>query len=148
MDDAKFWDPDQVDVSMGAIPLSGFAEGSMIEYEPDGDQFNEVDGVDGTLTRSKKVVRKGTITVHLMSTSNSNDVLTGFHAVDLAAPGGAGVVPFVIRDRNGATLMTFPKSWVMAFPKVTMADKAQDQAWKIRVVSPPNGAPNIFLGGT
>ena len=141
--DQKYWDPDQVDVIIGGFTMSGFADNSMIEFEEDGDRFNEVDGVDGTLTRSKKIVRKATLTVHLMNTSNSNDVLSGLLATDLATPGGAGVVAGMIRDKNGATLYLIPKMWVMGLPKDEMSDKATDRAWKVRCTQ---YVP--FLGGS
>jgi hypothetical protein len=143
MTKSKFWDPDQVDCILGGFAMSGFADNSMIEFEEEGDRFSEVDGIDGGLTRSKKIVRKGTLTVHLANTSKSNDVLTAIHTTDINAPGGAGVIPGLIRDKNGSTLYALPECWVMGFPKDEFTDKASERAWKVRCV---NYIP--FLGGT
>lgn len=141
--DQKFWDPDQVDVIIGGFTMSGFADNSMIEFEEDGDRFNEVDGVDGTMTRSKKSVRKATLTIHLQNVSNSNDILSALLETDLATPGGAGVVAGLIRDKNGATVYAISKMWVMGLPKDEMSDKATDRPWKIRCTQ-----YKAFLGGS
>src|SRR6187431_1712210 len=99
----KFWDPDQFDLIIGPFIVSGYAEGSGIEFEEDGDRFQVVQGLDGQVARSKKVAKVATFTVHLLNTSASNDVLSGLHVTDINAPGGAGVVPIALRDKNGAT---------------------------------------------
>jgi hypothetical protein len=141
--DQKYWDPDQVDVIVSGFTMSGFADNSMIEFEEDGDRFSEVDGIDGTMTRSKKMVRKATLTIHLQNTSNSNDILTALLETDLSTPGGAGVVAGLIRDKNGATVYAISKMWVMALPKDEMSDKATDRAWKLRCTQ-----YKAFLGGS
>lgn len=130
----KTWDPDQFDLIVGPFVIGGYAEGSGIEFEESGDRFVTVIGIDGQVVRSKVLGRVATLTVHLMNTSGSNDVLTGLHQTDINAPGGAGVVPVALRDKNGATAIAAPQGWVMGFPKLTMADKAQDTPWKIQIV--------------
>jgi len=130
----KFWDPDQFDLIVGPYVIGGYADGSAIEFEEDGDRFSVVQGVDGQIVRSKKIAKVATITVHLLNTSSSNDVLSGLHLTDIAAPGGAGVVPVALRDKNGATVIAAPSGWVMGLPKIDMNDKANDTPWKIQIV--------------
>jgi hypothetical protein len=139
----KFWDPDQFDLIVGPFVISGYAEGSAIEFEEDGDRFVVVKGLDGQTVRSKVMGKVGTFTVHLLNTSASNDVLSGLHITDIHAAGGAGAVPVALRDKNGATTIACPLGWVMGFPKLTMADKAQDTPWKIQIVD-----YEMFVAGT
>lgn len=137
------WSPDQVDLIIGVFPITGFAEGSMLEFEEDGPRWIMVKGVDGVVTRSKVMCKVATLTIHLSNTSRSNDILSTLHLTDINIPGGAGVVAGMIRDKNGATLYTLPTIWVEGFPKDEMTDKATDRPWKITCV---DYVP--FLGGT
>lgn len=137
------WDPDQVDIVIGGFTLEGFADGSILEFEEDGDRFVIVKGADGLITRSKALAKVATLTVHLMNTSRSNDVLSALHVADVLANGGAGIVPGLIRDKNGTTIYETFSCWVMGLPKDTMSDKAEDRPWKIQFVN-----YNAFLGGS
>lgn len=139
----KHWDPDQVDIIIGGAPMSGFADGSMIEMEEDGPRWVIVKGVDGTITRTKVLSKVMTWTLHLANTSRSNDVLSALHFVDMATSGGAGVVAGAVRDRNGSTLYTCPTQWIEGLPKDEMSDKATDRPWKVTCVD-----YIAFLGGT
>ncbi len=139
----KFWDPDQVDVIFGGVPLSGFAEDGMITFEEQGERFITVAGVDGDVTRSKVKAKVGILTVKLMSSSKSNDVLSAAHNLDLLSPGGAGVVAGGVNDRNGTSLLASSTMWVMGFPAVNMGKQAEAREWKIQVID-----YRLFVGGT
>ena len=139
----KIYDPDLVDVLVGGAPLSGFVEDTFVTIEPDGDDFIEVPGVDGDLTRSKVLCRRATVTFHLMSTSRSNGSLSSLRQGDLDNPGGAGVVSFMVRDRNGVSLCTSSKAWISKAATITYGKQATPREWKMRVFR-----PIIFEGGT
>ncbi len=130
----KTWDPDQVDLIVGPFVISGYAEGSLVEWEEDGDRLVVVKGADGQVARSKVLAKVSTFTVHLLNTSASNDVLSGLHQTDINAPGGAGIVPVALRDKNGATVIAATSGWVTGFPKLGLVDKASDTPWKITIV--------------
>jgi hypothetical protein len=137
------WDPARVDVIVGGFTMSGFADGSMIEFEEDGPRYKVVKGVDGQVTRVKINGRVGTLTIHLMNSSKSNDVLSTLHQVDINTDGGGGVVPGLVRDRNGVSLLAIPTGFIEGFPKIAMTDKPEDQPWKFICVD-----YQLFLGGS
>lgn len=143
MGDVKHYDPDMVDVLFTGIPLSGFGEDTFVSVELDEDDFIEVKGVDGDVSRSKVMARMGTITITIMSTSQSNAYLSGIRKGDLEAPGGAGVGAFMIRDRNGTTLVMAGKAWIAKPPPVVFGKQAVPLEWKLRAYN-----PEIFIGGT
>lgn len=143
MSGEKEWSADQVDLIIGGFPMSGFAEGSILEFEEDGPRWVIVKGADGVVTRSKNCAKVATLTIHLANTSKSNDVLTVLHTTDMAIPGGSGIIAGMLRDKNGATLYIFPTMWVEGFPKDEMTDKATDRPWKLTCL---DYIP--FLGGT
>lgn len=139
----KHWNPDQVDVIVGGVPMSGFSEDGMIELEESEERFIVVKGVDGEITRSKVVARLATLTIKLMNTSRSNDVLSALHTLDLSTSGGAGVVPFGVIDRNGTSLMAAPEGWVNGFPPVKMGKQGEERTWKCTIID-----YRMFVGGT
>ncbi len=112
----KHWNPDQVDVIFGGIPLSGFSEDAIIKLTEAGDRFTITAGVMGDLTRSKDPAVVGVLTVDLMLSSKSNDVLSAMHIADIEAEGGAGVVPCAVNDRNGSGLFASPEAYIIKFP--------------------------------
>ena len=139
----KYFDPDLVQLLFAGIPIEGYAEGSMIEWEWSEEAFKIVKGTDGTISRSKVVGRFLTVTIHLMQTSRSNAVLTGIHTQDLISPGGAGVSPYLLRDGNGVSLQASDESWINGFPAGGYGDQAGPRDWKLTVVDPA-----VVEGGT
>lgn len=136
------YDPDRVSVIVGAAPIEGWQDGEFVTIEMSSPMFTDVVGVDGQVTRSKVMNRTATVTVKIMQSSKSNDILSGLLNADLAAPNGAGVVPFYMRDRSGRSLYTGVRCWVSEWPTVTMDRGALVREWKIRVAD-----MEMFLGG-
>jgi Protein of unknown function (DUF3277) len=139
----KHWSPDQVDVIFGGVPVSGFSEDAIIKLTEANDRFSLTAGVLGDLTRSKDPAVHGVLTVSLMLSSRSNDVLSAMHQADILAPGGAGVVPCAVNDRNGTGLFVAPESWIIRFPDWELAKKVGKVDWSIQVVN-----YKLFIGGT
>ncbi len=143
MGELKHYDPDLVTTIFAAIPLTGFAEDTMVTIEEEDDAFTEVGGVDGDVSRSKVLGRRATITFHLMSTSRANAALSALHEQDLQSAGGAGVAPMMVKDGNGISVFATDKAWIAKRPTVTYGKQATSREWKIRAV---NYA--FFEGGT
>ena len=54
MSSTYYYDPDRITIIIAGIPIdSGFAEDEMCTFEREGDDFMDVAGVDGEVTRSK-----------------------------------------------------------------------------------------------
>lgn len=139
----KYYDPDQFDTIVGTVALSGFAENEMVMIEEDAPLFTIKKGVDGDVSRSKNLARTALVTVKLMSTSQSNAYLSGLALADLAASGGAGVIPILLRDRNGTSVFATDTCWIEERPKPSKANEATVNEWKLRCVGYV-----FFEGGT
>jgi hypothetical protein len=131
----KYYDADQVTVSIAGIPLSGYAEGEFLRIEQETDDFDDVAGTDGEVTRSKTNDARANVTVLLMQSSDSNDLLSALSNTDRRAPNGAGVGAFLVRDRNGRALYTAPACWVKRPPNATFDRTATAREWLIRVAN-------------
>jgi hypothetical protein len=132
----KQYDPAQVDVIFAGFPLSGFQEDSIIEVEFDDDHYEIVKGVDGDVSRSRRVAKTATVTVKLMNTSRSNADLTAVYLLGTPGSGSADVAPLLIRDRNGVSLFATDTAWVNKPPGITHGGKANARDWKLTVVNP------------
>jgi hypothetical protein len=123
----------QVQVVAGVRTLSGFAPDSIVSVDFDEDSFEAEAGSDGEVTRSVSKNQMATITVKLMQSSDSNDILAAFWASDQA--GGAGVFPIMVKDGSGRSLYVGEQAWVQKLPAGDFEKKAKDREWKIRVAS-------------
>lgn len=133
----KEYDPDLIDVVVDVFALSGWAEDAICEFEYDDEFYEIVKGVDGDVSRSRKVARTGKLTVHLLNTSESNAVLTGLMAPGFTSGNGtADVFTVLLRDRNGASLVSCDKCWIQKAPSVAHAGKAQTRDWVIAMSKP------------
>lgn len=128
------YDPNELSIMVCGIPIEGgFADGSFVEIEQDSDDFADVVGVDGDVTRSKTNDRRATITITLMQSSASNALLSALNNIDRKASNGAGVGPCLIKDNQGTSLYAGEKSWIAKPPTAGFDKTAGPRAWKIRV---------------
>lgn len=136
------YDADQIAIDLGGIKIdSGFAEDSMIKIEPDEKAFTYTVGVDGSVTRSKTKNKVAKITISLMQSSYVNDQLSALYTLDINAPNGAGVAPFLLRDINGTTLCAGAHAWIEKTPDQEFARDAKVREWPIICAD-----LNIFVG--
>ncbi len=129
----KVYDANEVSVILGGIAIdSGFADGEFCRIEQESDDFDDVVGSDGEVTRSKTNDRRATITLLVMQTSSSNQALSALSNADRLASNGAGIVPVMIRDRNGASLFESQHAWIRRPPNVSFDKVATPREWVIR----------------
>lgn len=132
--DLKIYDADQVTLIVCDIPIdSGYADGEFVRVEQDSDDFTDVVGTDGEVTRSKTNDHRATVTVILMQSATGNAVLSALNNVDKNTPGGAGVGTLLIRDKQGTSIYSASKCWIAKPPDVSFGKEAGPREWKIRV---------------
>lgn len=128
------YNADEVTVSVCGIPITGgYADGDFLTIEPSEDGFTEVVGTSGEVTRSKTFNRTATITLRLMQTSETNALLGALHETDLAAPNGAGVGAFAVRDTGGFALFTAENCWIKRRPTSNFGREGQAREWVFMV---------------
>ena len=98
---AKTYSPADVAVIYGGAIISGFANGTFITVSRDEDAFMKSVGADGEVCRSRNANRSGSITLTLLQSSASNDVMSAFAAAD--ALSGAVPLPIQIKDNTGTS---------------------------------------------
>ena len=133
----NLYDPASVAITFKGKLLTGFADGSFISATQAENQFDLQVGSDGESCRNRSNNRSGTITVTLIHTSASNEVLRALHQEDLlartvdgGAPEGAGVGSFQVKDLNGTTLLTAENAWISKFPSVDFDRESTSREWE------------------
>lgn len=111
--------------------MQGFADGNFLEISYVSDQFADVSGTDGEVSRSKSNDLRATVTLRLMQTSPTNDLLSALVNTDLLADGGAGVGAFAVTDLSGRTLLASENAWVKKMPDQMFGRESQERAWTI-----------------
>lgn len=134
------FDPKSVVITIGGIPISGYADGTFLEITADNQQFSKVVGADGYTTRVKSNNYGGVMTLTLAQTSPSNDYLSGILHLDRAS--NTGVVPILIKDLSGTTVIFSATAWIQQFPDVSFGNEMNNRAWTFDLAE-----IDIMIGG-
>ena len=140
--ESRVYNPARVLAIVGVVPLQGFGEDTFISIEPMSDSMTSKSGVDGEVSRSIGTDGRHLVTITLMQTSPSNDVLSGLVQVDRLTCGGASF-PFKLEDLCGRTLFFAGTAWVKRRPNITFGREVSEREWQIET-----GTPTInIIGG-
>lgn len=123
----RTWDPTQLVITFGGYHLTGYADGTFCNVERNEDMWSLQMGTDGTGTRSKSSNRSGRVTVTLMQSSPSNDVLSDFALADEATNGAA--LPLMVKDINGTSLYSAEKAWLVKTAPAEHGREATGREW-------------------
>jgi len=140
MAEVRTLDPAKVVISVGGVPISGYADGTFIRVERSSDMFSKVIGADGKTARAKSNDRSGTVILTLLQTSPSNDVLSGLAILDELQ--NSGVVPIGATDLSGATTIFSGTGWVRKMPDWEAGKEIGNIEWTIDCAD-----LEIFIGG-
>lgn len=129
----KVYNPDENLLELFGSVIGGFADGSMVEIDDNEDAIQAVVGTTGEVALSRVTNPLAVMTVRLLQTSDSNDVLSAQHRLGQTGRGLAGVGPFHFADLNGRTIVE-GRAVVMKPPKITMDRSAKEREWKILLI--------------
>lgn len=125
----RTYDPSQVIVSIGNVPMSGFTDGTFVEIVRNEPTWSLVVGADGYATRGKNNNYSGTLTLTLKQSSPSNDVLSGLMLLDELS--NTGVFPVLVKDASGNSIYFSGQGWIQEWPSSTFDKAITDRAWVI-----------------
>lgn len=123
----KTYDPKQVSVIVGGKIMSGFSDTTFIKASRNEQAFNLKVGTDGEGTRAKSNNLSGKVEITLMQSSQSNDDLSAFAALDELQ--NAGVVPLLINDKSGRTVLQATTAWIQKYADVEFAKETSTRTW-------------------
>lgn len=136
----RTYDPKQVIITIGGIPMSGFADGTFVTVMRESDTFEKVSGADGVVTRAKQNDFSGNMTLSLAQSSPSNDVLTAFAKTDEVS--NDGIVPVVIKDFSGRSVYVSAFGWIRKPPDSEFGKSINNRDWILDLAD-----LDVFIGG-
>lgn len=136
----KNYDPKDILLVVAGTPVEGFADGTFVVCARNNDSYTTSTGADGEPARAQSNDKSGTITITLMQTSATNDILSA--AVTLDELQGDGVFPVLVKDLNGTTLVTAETAYVQKPADVEFGRELAEREW---VIATPE--LNILAGG-
>lgn len=122
-----------ISVSIASILITGgFADGEFIRIEQESDNFGDVVGTDGEVTRFETGDERATITLLLMQSADANNALSQLADSDKNVPNGAGVGALLVRDRNGTAVYRASACWLRKPPNVAFGREPGPREWTFR----------------
>lgn len=137
----KTYDPAKLSIIIAGFAIEGFADGTFIVCERNNQSFNAVTGADGEGARAKSNDSSGTITITLLQTSKSNEVLSALALADEVS--GDGVGPFMAKDQLGNTVIAAGSAWVQKPANAEFGREIANREWVLETDN-----LEMFLGGT
>lgn len=125
----RSYDPKMILTTVGALPMTGFADGTFLKVEMNEDAFSLQVGADGEAARSRSNNNSAKITITLLQTSPANDLLSALYASDRLIPGRTGIVPLMIKDLLGTTLFAAVSCWITKVAPAEYAKEAGSREW-------------------
>lgn len=139
----KVYSAAQVTFNFSGIDFNdGRGEDDFVEIAKVEDTFTYKAGVDGEGTRSENKNSYTRVTLTLMQTSAGNATLSAIHQADISIPGGSGVAPILVRDRQGTSVFAAAEAWIEKIPDNLYSKEAGPRKWVFGVHQPTN-----FVGG-
>jgi hypothetical protein len=122
----KTYDPELVSVIFGVSEITGFADGTFVKISMP-QSYDKVSGVN-VITRVKKTGLFYGIELTLQQSSPSNLVLSGLYAIDR---GGNGVLPLLVKDGSGNTIVTFLTAWIEKAADISFGTGHENYVWTL-----------------
>lgn len=125
----KTYSPTQISISVAGTTIRGYADGTFVSIEHEDDAFTKVVGADGEVARTHSANESARITLTLMQTSSSNDVLSALELADRISL--KGVFPVMVKDNNGRSLYVANEAWVVKPADAEFGAEMSDREWMI-----------------
>lgn len=115
-----------IDIDEDALPEDDALE--IEQVEPD---FKAKKGMGGGTTRSqiKNPLRK--VTLRLRQCASVNTTLSALLNIDRITPGGSGIAPLIVKDRNGNFKFLDTQSFIEGDPKWAVKKEEDVIEWTI-----------------
>lgn len=112
----------------------GTTEGEFITVTRTVPHAELVNGADGSNARVVRAIKNADITMTLMQTSETNDVLSRLLVEDEITRDGRDCFGVTIKDNVGRTVMSSPQAFIGTNPDVSFAETLSDTVWVIHAI--------------
>ena len=139
---ATIVDVNFIELTLGAISFSGFADGDAVAHSFTNNDFAASSGSDGAVTVVRQHNNFSGIVARAMQGNALNTLLTQLHKASLAVGGKS--YPLFFKDLKGDLTVTSAQAMIEKQPDFGYADSAKPWNWGIIVINPEiNGGAGI-----
>ena len=139
------YDSQAVQLIIAGIPVTeGRDKSTFLKFTPDSPNWGTVQDTNALVTRFRTNNRLWTMEVSLHQSSVHHDQFSALFGADALAVDGSGVVPGLIKDLNGSTLVTISQMWVEKQPDAEWGEEVKTWTWTWKCVS---DASVVIYGG-
>jgi hypothetical protein len=124
------YDPKKVIITLGGVPIGGYADGTFVQIDPNGETWTKKVGADGEVARALSNDNTHTIQITLMQTSLSNAYLRTVMNADKLT--GLGMLPLSFTDLHSGEAHFWPQAWISTEPPTGRAKETTDVQWTIQ----------------
>ena len=120
------YSPKEVQLTFGGYTVTGWQSISIARSV---DAYKPIRGIRGKHTRVKNADTSCMITLPLLQTSMSNDVLSRIHELDIA--NGTGRIELTLSDLKGTSVFNSVEAYIVGYPEVTYSGEFEYRQWRI-----------------
>ncbi|ELX8340847.1 DUF3277 family protein [Pseudomonas aeruginosa] len=129
------YSPDDVKIIVGGVhAVGGLVDGTFVEIEHNAPIYTSRVTMDGVVERVYNDNPLYHVTITLMQTSASNDVLTMMLNTDRLT-GNRGKFPMMIRDTKGTTSFLADAAWIVDYPRTVYSNGIEARQWQFDCTS-------------
>lgn len=120
------YSPKDVILTIGGYQIAGWDNISIRRRSPG---FTTVAGIRGKHTRVPSNDSSANITLSLVQTSPSNDVLSQIHTLDLLD--GTGRIALTLKDLSGRSVFDSNEAYILDYPEVLFSGGIEYRSWSL-----------------
>jgi len=117
---------------VNGLPIEGFGESDAAVWAPDEDLYTKVVGADGEVSRARTNNYSGSLTITLMSTSKSNDVMNALMILTKLISAG-DMAAILIQDLGSPDRFFGQKCWLKREPDMSFGRDVTERTWTFDV---------------
>lgn len=120
------YNPSDVRLTIGGYQLAGW---NSITISRNRQGFIPIPGIRGKHTRVPTNDTSATITISMIQTSPSHDVMSYIHELDLTE--GTGRLELSLRDASGRSVFNSIEAYIIGYPETVYSDDFEYRLWSI-----------------
>lgn len=121
------YSPKDVSLIISGYKVAGWDEISIVR---NGGGFIPVQGIRGKHTRVTNPDTSANISLTIIQTSASNEVLSSIHGQDLV--NGTGRLVVTLKDLSGRSVFSSDEAYILTYPEAVFSGDFEYRAWSIR----------------
>lgn len=123
------YSPSDVVINISGFTVTGVVSAS-IEWNTE--TFKTIRGIRGANTRVQSLDTGATLTIELLQTSLSNDVLSDLFTLDKSYQSSR--LQVYLKDNSGRTEVSSSEAFVSNLPPVSFSNNLETRVWKIQML--------------